>query len=225
MDPFAVVVDAEADVVITPAHFEDAFRQLPKLLSADSDARKLHARSLLKIPTSVDQPISSAPERGEFVEGEASSSSNSPQPDAMDLATAVFACREMACNRFNRKQSYLFGWDDIAQHHCKADLDPLSSDASNPWSHAHMQYQPGPSDIIFSVRGNEIAAAVVRAAGLDDRVATVSDMDAKAKDIRFGCSVCPPSKRGVVSWVKTGYKWRDFVRSLPLTLLFFAIIM
>jgi len=138
MEPFAVVLDAEAGVTVTAAHFEDAFRQLPELLLADSDSRRLHARSLLKFLTSVDQPISSPPEPGEIVEGEASSSSNSPQPDAMDLATAVFACREMACNRFNRKQFYLFGWDDIAQHHCKSDLDSLSSDASNPWSHPHM---------------------------------------------------------------------------------------
>ena len=41
---------------------------------------------------------------------------------------------------------------------------------------------------------SEIAAAVVRAVGLDDNVATVSDMDGKTKDIRFGCSF-PPTKK------------------------------
>jgi hypothetical protein len=70
MDPFAAVVDAEGDVAVTAADFEDAFRQLPELISADSDARKLHARSLLKIPTAVNHPASSAPEPGEIVEGE-----------------------------------------------------------------------------------------------------------------------------------------------------------
>lgn len=205
MDLFAAVVDAEADVVVTAADFEDAFRQLPELLSADSDARKIHARSLLRIPTSVTQPASSAPEPGEIVEGEASSSSSSLQPDALDLATAVFACREASCY-FGR--SHLLGWDDIAQHHCKSDLESLSN---LYWIHTELE--PGPPKIDFSLRGSEIAAAVVRVAGLDERVATVSDMDTKAKDIRFGCSVCPPLKRNANSWTKIGYKWREFVRS------------
>ena len=52
-----------------------------------------------------------------------------------------------------------------------------------------------PPKIEFSVPGSEIAAAVVRAVGLNDKVAMVLDMDAKTKDIRFGCSFCSPLKR------------------------------
>jgi len=210
MDPFAAVVDAEADVAVTAADFEDAFRQLPELISTDSDARKLHARSLLNILPAVNLPASSAPEPGEIVEGEASSFSSSLQPDPLDLATAAFTCREASCN-FNRRESYLFGWDDIAQHHCKSDLGLVSSNMY--WIYQRVEYEPGPPKIDFSAQASEIAAAVVRAAGLDDKVATVSDMDAKAKDIRFGCSVCPPLKRNATSWTKGGYKWREFVRS------------
>ena len=207
MNPFAAVVDAEADVT---ADFDDAFRQLPELLSAYSDAHKLHARSLLKIPSSADQPASSAPEPGEIVEGEASSSSNSSPPDALDLATAVFICREASCN-FGRRESYLIGWDDIAQHHCKSDLDSLSN---NPyWIQYRVEKESGPPKIDFSMQGSGIAATVIRAAGLDDKVATASDMDTKTKDIRFGCSVCAPLKINATSWMKSGYKWREFVRS------------
>lgn len=212
LEPFAVVVDAEADAAITAADFEDAFRQLPELISADFDARKAHARSLLKIPTVANQPASSAPEPGEIVEGGTASTSNSSQPDALDLATAAFTCQEASCMNRNCRAFYLFGWDDIAQHHCKSDLDSLPN---NPYwiRTCNMESTPGPPKINFSTLGNEIAAAVVRAVGLDDRVATVSDMDAKTKDIRFRCAVCPPLKRYVGSWTKGGYKWREFVRS------------
>ena len=211
MDPFAAVVNAEGDVAVTAVDFEDAFRQLPGLISAYSDARKLHARSLIKIPTAVNQPASSAPEPGEIVVGEPSFSLSSLQPDPLDLATAAFTCQEVSCS-FNRKISYLFGWDDIAQHHCKSDLGLVSSNMH--WTYHSMQFEPGPPKIEFSARGSEMASAVVQAAGLDDKVATVSDMDTKAKDIRFGCSICSPvKKREATSWMKGGYKWREFVGS------------
>ena len=214
MDPFAAVVNAEGDVVVTAADFEDAFRQLPELISADSDSRKLHARSLLKllkIPTAVNHPASSAPEPGEIVVGELSSVLSSLQPDPLDLATAAFTCEEVSCS-FNRKVSYLFGWDDIAQHHCKSDLGSVSSNIH--WNDHRVEYEPGPPKIDFSAWGSEIASAVVQAAGLDDKVATVSDMDTKARDIRFGCFICSPVKeREATSWMKGGYKWREFVGS------------
>ena len=207
MDPFAVVVDAEPDVAVTSADFEDAFRQLPELISADLDARKLHVHSLLKILTSANQPpcIDSAPELGGIANGEASSSSNSLPPNALDLATAVFTCHERSC-----RVSFLFGWDDIAQHHCN--LDSHSNDPS--WIPHRAKYKPGLPKLEFSVLGSEITAAVIRAVGLNDKVATVSDMDVKTKDIRFGCSICPPVPvRRNGTWNKGGYKWRELVRS------------
>jgi len=191
MESFAAVMDAEGDVTVTAADFTDAFRQLPELISADSDARKLHARSLLKILMAVNQPASSAPEPGEIVEGEPSSSLSSLQPDPLDLATAAFTCQEASCNS-NRRESYLFGWDDIAQHHCKSDVSSISNNMH--WIYHCLEYGPGPPKIDFSAQGSEIAAAVVQVVGLDDKVATVSDMDTKAKDVRFGCSVCPPTE-------------------------------
>ena len=204
MDPFSAVVNAEVDVVVTAADFEDAFRQLPELIAADFDARKLHARSLLKVPTSANQPACSAHEPGEIVEGESSSSSNSLLPDALDLASAVFTCQEASC-----RESGLFGWDGITQHQCKQELDLLRNGPY--WIH-RTEYKLGPPKIEFSAPGSEIAAAVVRAVGLNDKVATVSDMDMKTKDIRFGCSLCPPQKKNRI-WKMGGYKWREFVRS------------
>ena len=209
MDPFAAVVNAEPDVAVTASNFEDAFRQLPELISAELDARKLHAHSLLKTLTSANQPACSAAEPGEILDGEASSSSNSLPPEPLDLATAVFSCQEGSC-----KKSSLFGWDDIAQHHCKLDINLQSN---SRWNLNHTlqlveEYQPGLPEMEFNALRSEVSAAVVRAAGLDDKVATVSDMDAKTKDIRFGCSICVPVKRNGI-WKKRGYKWRELVRS------------
>jgi len=186
LDLFAKVIDAKDDVTVTAADFEDTFHQLPELLTASSDALKLHARSLIEISTPLNQPASSAPGPGQFVEGEAASSA---QPDALDLATAVFACKELSCG-----EPYLFGWDDIAQHHCKMDLDHLNErlhywELYNPFDRAHHRLR-----IVFDSLRSRMAAIVVRAAGLDDKVATVSDMD--ATDLRFGCSVCSSVWRG-----------------------------
>jgi hypothetical protein len=206
MDPFFLVVDAEFDVVVTAADFEDAFRRLPELISADFDARKLHARSLLKVPMSAKQPACSGPEPREIVVGEASSSSNSLLPDILDLATAVFTCHGASCER-NPRLPYLFGWEGIAQHHCS----DFGSDASHYWFQHLLEDEPGPPMIEFSASGSEIAAAVVRASGLDDKVATISDMDVKTKDIRFGCSFCPPIYGR--NWMRGGYKWHELVHS------------
>ena len=207
LDPFAKVIDSTIDIAVTAADFEEAFRELPDLLAASSDARKLHARSLIDIPTSVVQP---APESGETLEGDAVMCSSSLQPDTLDLATAAFTCQEPPCSG-----PCLFGWDDIAQHRCRLDLDLL---ASRPyWEQQYLDHSSDPPKIGFSSDKSEIAAAIVRAAGLDDRVATVSDMD--AKDLRFGCSVCPPKMEngnGTPYWTKAGYKWREFVRLLHL---------
>jgi len=161
MYPFAKVLDAGADVTVTAANFKGAFRQLPGLLSAGSDARKLHAHSLIKIATSASQPASSAPKPGEIVEGETASSSNSSPPDALDLATAVFICKEVSW--FDCIEPYLFGWDNIAQHHCKPDLDLVTSYGFQQ----HMEHTPALPKIYFSPQGSEIAAAVVRAIGLE----------------------------------------------------------
>ena len=208
LDPFAKVLDASADVVVTAADFEDAFRQLPELLLAISEARKIQLRSLLQIPAAKKKRASNASQPGKIIQSESPSSSS--QPDALDLATAAFTCRKRCSVPF------LFGWDDIAQHHCKSDLDTFDiSDLLSWWQHAiRFAQAPGPPKIDFSADLSKIAGAVIQAVGLDDRVATVSDMD--AKDLRFGCSACPPERYRGCSWMKFGYNWRDFVRVLPL---------
>ena len=216
LEPFAKVLNAKPDVAVTAADFEDAFRQLPQILLASSDARKIHLRSLLQIPTSTNQPASSDTGTGEFVQRDApSSSSSSSQTDPLDLATAVFTCRERC------SAPALFGWDDIAQHHCKLDLNKFdrfdTSGLLSCWEHRSDQAL-GPPKIDFSVERSRIARAVVQAAGLDDRVATISDMD--TKDLRFGCSACRLERYGASSFTKVGYKWRDFVRILDFSFSF-----
>jgi hypothetical protein len=218
LDPFAKVLDAKSDVAVTAADFEDAFRQLPEILLASSEAHKIRLRSLLQISTSANQPASSASGAREIVQSEASSSSpSSSKPDALNLATAVFTCQERC------SAPALFGWDDIAQHHCRLDLDKFdrfdTSGLLSFWEYRNDQ-APGPPNIEFSVERSSIARAVVQAAGLDDRAATVSDMD--AKDLRFGCSACRPERYGGSSFTMVGYKWRDFVRFLDFSFSFFV---
>lgn len=205
LNPFAEVVDANVDVSVTAADFEEAFRQLPELLLASFDARRLQARSLLKIPTSTSsEPASRAQEPGVILEGEATLPTS--QSDVLDLATATFTCQESYIG-YGCRVSYLFGWDDIAQHHC---MDPFNTNSFG--SQYFAMRTSDPPKFAFSPLGSAITAAVVRAAGLDDRIATGSDMD--AKDLRFGCSTCLPSKKNG-AWTRTGYKWRDVVRFLP----------
>ena len=215
LGPFAAVLDAAADVAVTAADLEVAFRQLPELLAASSDALKLHALSLIKIPTPTTQPASSAQEPGEILDGEAALPSSSIQPTTLDLAAYTFTCQESICLR-----SYLFGWDDIAQHHCRMDLDSFDS-VTFGWEPHWIDQPPDPPKIVFSAHGSEIAGTIVRAAGLDDRVATALDMD--AKDLRFGCSACPAERDRASSWTKVGYKWRDFVCFLPFLFFFFFL--
>jgi hypothetical protein len=146
LDPFAAVLDATAEVAVTAADLEDAFRQLPKLLAASSDALKLHARSLIKMPTSAIQPASSAQELGDILKGEEASPSSPLQPAALDLAPSTFTCKEPICIR-----SYLFGWGDIAQHHCRLDLDSFNSVAYG-WEPHWMDQPP----IAFSAQLSDI---------------------------------------------------------------------
>jgi hypothetical protein len=212
LEPFAKVLDAEPNVVVTATDFEDAFWQLPELLLASSDARKIHLRSLLQTQTSANQPSSSfsGEELGKNVQSQVPppSSSSSSQPDALDLATTVFTCRE-GCSA-----PFLFGWDNIAQHHCNLDLDKFDTGGPSSYWQYDIDRAIDPPRIYLSVDRSKIAATIVRAAGLDDRVATVSDMD--AKDLRFGCSACHLKRHGASSWTNVGYKWHDFVRFLPL---------
>ena len=129
--------------------------------------------------------------------------------DTLELATATFTCEEAPCVDGNRVL-YLFGWDDIASHHCRPD-----SFSDHPhWYHQPVEHAPTSPKIVFSTRGSKAAGTTIRAAGLDDRVATVSNMD--AKDLRFACLACPAKMKhleGAPTWTKVGYRWRDFVGS------------
>ncbi|CAA7263085.1 unnamed protein product [Cyclocybe aegerita] len=218
MEPFAKVVDAEADVTVTVADFVEAFRQLPDLLSAALDARKLTVRKLFEnrhhlypfelweSRTKQPPPSAQEPEAGEIIEDAGPPS----QPlDPLDLATTVFACQEEPCSGYGSTAPYLFGWDGIASHNnCRPDSFSPAADR-NLWYLQRIEVSPAPPKVAFSVSGSTAVRAVVKAAGLDEKTATVSDMD--AKDLRFECSACTAKKKvGATSWTKPGYKWRDF---------------
>jgi hypothetical protein len=131
----------------------------------------------------------------------------------LDLATTVFICHEPSSGCHFSHRPYLFKRDDIAQHHRKLDSGSHSNDYS---VQHHLEYEPEPPKIKISALESEIAAAIVRAVGLDDKIATVSNMDAKTNDIRFGCSFCLPIRNYGLEgseWMMVGYKWRELVGS------------
>ncbi|KAJ3504221.1 hypothetical protein NLJ89_g8050 [Agrocybe chaxingu] len=194
MEPFIKVLDADANVAVTAIHFEDAMRQLPRLLSSALARRKKDALASLKRHTSTLRRLRRRGQR------------RSPPPNPLDLATSAFICLE-SCRASSSVLGYglyppssrLFGWDEVASHECRRDTY-----SDSPCK------ELDPRALKVSVHNSEVVTAIVQAVGLDDKVATIADMD--AKDIRFGCSVCPSTlKDGESSWCKVGYKWREFV--------------
>ncbi|CAA7263078.1 unnamed protein product [Cyclocybe aegerita] len=205
MEPFIKVLDAGANAA---AHFEDAMRQLPKLLSSALARRKKDAPASLKKVTSTLASASTSTLNQSSSETAKAGTAKAPPPNPLDLVTSAFVCLERChASRYRSvfglypPSSHLFGWNEVASHECRPDTY-----SDSPC----MELDPQALTIAVDDSGSMAAAAIVRAVGLDDKVATIADMD--VKDLRFGCSVCPSTlKDGEIEWCKVGYKWREFV--------------
>lgn len=124
--------------------------------------------------------------RGLLPNGPHEDDNRSARHDPMDLATAAFIC-EAGC-------TYLFGWDDVACHHCEGLEIPVAS-------LVQVKYSP----FVASVVGK-----VVKAMGLDSVSMTATDLD--KEDWRFSCDSCELFWQAGTYYYDMGYDWRALVR-------------
>jgi len=175
---FSQHIEAEVGVEVNGSTFDDAFLEFPSLHAAATEQRKTTLRALIG---------DTAREDGEI------------RNDSIDLATTVFKCDEG--HKFLNLFKYLFGWDDIASHHCRPEMEGI--DCPHYYS-----LRIAPSELKYIP---EIAVVIRRLAqliGLDAATATATDFD--KKDKRFGCEGCPYTKEHG-QYFQTGYTWRNLV--------------
>ena len=185
-EAFAQFIEADIDVNVTASTFDDAFERFPEHHAAAMEKRRATLRPLL-------------PNYDEKEEGEISETVSDP----LELAKAVFQCQTKgAPHHF----SFVFGWDDIASHHClveRSGRSPYSTPIDSP-STPQLEYVVHPAKVVEKL---------VRLSGLDPMTATASDLD--QKNLRFYCPVCGPLKlSGDTIW-RLVYTWRTMV-CLPL---------
>jgi hypothetical protein len=174
-EPFARHVDAPLEVEVTVVTFDDAFAHLPKLLAAAMEGRKNSLRDLCPNGPNEDETIDTS-------------------LDLMDLATATFQCKQ--------DPAFLFGWDEIASHHCREEVVLFTHDGVLPLKTTPLlvEYSPWAANVVKKV------AEVI---GLDHTTVTPADLD--EENMRFSCDSCGPHKEGA-KYYKPGYDWRTLVR-------------
>lgn len=120
--------------------------------------------------------------------------------DPLDLATAVFECEDH-CTR------YVFGWDEIASHHCRTDIDGTVT----IWTYHHfpINLKTAPVEFKYNPELANVVRKLAQLAGLDPATATATDFD--KKNLRFGCDYCTMFKQSG-QYYKYGYSWRDLVK-------------
>ncbi len=181
-EPFAQHVEADPRVDVTAEMFDGAFERLPELIAAAAEEKKTFLCSLLPTVTA-----DTAAEEGEIQDAPSI---------PVELATAVFRCTR------SHLFPYLFGWDDIASHHCPSEREGLgwlyfSSDTSDS---EPLKYCPQLARVVEKV---------VHLAGIDPKIATAADLD--ARDLRFSCGSCAVVKESGQHYC-LGYDWRNLAR-------------
>jgi len=175
-EPFRELITADPDITVTAQSFDEAFQMLPELLSSAAEERRNSKLALL--PLVISDSVT----------------------DPLELATSAFYCQKCSKSSFYYS-NILFGWNDIASHHCGVQTAGLfSSPSGNEVDNPGAYYM----EAVTWVR--KIAEKV----GLDPATATVVEMD--SKDVRFTCTTCPiQHMRG--EWTRVGYCWRRLVHS------------
>lgn len=175
-EPFARYVEAPVEVEVTVAAFDDAFAHLPELLASAMEERKKSLLVFLPIWPSEDEEIDAS-------------------RDPMDLAMAAYRCKE--------DSALLFGWDEIASHHCKKLENPL-------WNYlAELQPQTTTPPVEYSPFAADVVKKVAEILGLDFATVTPADLD--EEDLRFSCDSCGSYREGEI-YYEPGYDWRTLVR-------------
>jgi len=175
-EPFTELITADPDIIVTSQSFDEAFEMLPELLSSAAEERRKSKLALL--PPAIT---------GSAV-------------DPLELATSAFQCQKCSKSSFYYS-NILFGWNDIASHHCGVQTAGLFSSPS-----ANEVDNPG----AYNMEAAKWVGKIVEKVGLDPATATVVEMD--NKDVRFTCTTCPIQQmKG--GWARAGYCWRRLVNS------------
>jgi hypothetical protein len=181
-EPFAQHVEADPRVEVTAKMFDEAFERLPELLAVAAEERKTYLHSLL--------PTDSTAEEGEIRDAPSL---------PVELATAVFLCPH------SHLFPFLFGWDDVASHHCLFEREGLD------WSYSSFPSVTADSEPLkYCPQVTRVVEKVVHLAGIDPKIATAADLD--ARDLRFSCGSCAIVKEGGQHY-RLGYNWRNLARS------------
>jgi len=172
-EPFARHVNAPVEAEVTAATFDDAFAHFPQLMIAAMEERKTSLRDLLP--------------RDE---------NSGANHDPMDLATAAFRCEE-------EDSVFLFGWDEIASHHCREQDGVLNYNAD-------LQPKTTTPSVGYSPLAANVIKKVIDVVGWDCATATPSELD--NRDLRFSCDSCGSHTEGGWIHYEVGYDWRTLVR-------------
>ena len=117
----------------------------------------------------------------------------------VELATAVFLCPH------SHLFPFLFGWDDVTSHHCRFEREGLD------WDYSPFPSVTADSDTLkYCPQVTRVVEKVVHLAGIDPKIATAADLD--ARDLRFSCGSCAAVKEGGQHYC-LGYDWRNLARS------------
>ncbi|KDR76602.1 hypothetical protein GALMADRAFT_247009 [Galerina marginata CBS 339.88] len=185
LEPFAQLIEAPTDVVVTAEDFGNGMKMLLALLSSLSERKLEEFRDVLRVEKTDLSDNAHQPDA-------VASSPHNPV-DPLELATSVFQC-EGQCIRYHERCSVI-GVEELMTHHCDADYTLFFNRSAMSWN--------------FSLRGAQTASSLVQLAGLDPKTASVSDMD--QKDLRFTCRLCKPVQVSANLWMANGYSWRRAV--------------
>lgn len=176
-EPFSRHIEADVGVEVDQTTFDDAFLELPNLLATVAEQRKITLRTLIDGTPKGDGEIG---------------------VDPLDLATSVFKCDD------DHSMQYVFGWDDIASHHCRTEMDGTN------WTYYNPQPKPktAPVEFKYSPELAKVVRILAQLAGLDAATATPTEFD--EKNLRFGCDYCTMFKQSG-QYYRFGYSWRNLV--------------
>lgn len=178
-EAFSRYIEANAEIEVDETMFDDAFLELPKLLDVATEQCKATLFALMDNTPREDGEIG---------------------PDSIELATAVFQCMEV--HQLPRPLKYLFGWDEIASHHCLPEQEG-SHFSAHRTTRLQLKYMPEIADVVRKL---------AQLTGLDASTATAADFDEKNK--RFSCDGCTISKFSDGRYFQVGYTWRTLVSSI-----------
>jgi hypothetical protein len=183
IEDFSRHIEGDIEMEVDGTTFDQAFLEFPSLLAAATEQRKTTLRALMDGTPREDGEIG---------------------PDSIDLATAAFQCIEV--HNFPRPFRYVFGWDEIASHHCLPEMEHTDG-----VYYYHGSRKTAPSRLRYLPEVAIVVRKLAQLIGLDAATATAADFD--EKDKRFSCEGCP-CNRDQGRYLQFGYTWRNLV-SLP----------